>query len=161
VTHDKQIIKTIARKGDIARSSPERHTTLRQAAETLSLRNVDQSVCELMNEALARLVVLAYEQDSGGFCNIDRATGKLLIPLPFGRLGHARWGVRPIEAVILRQILFDWQRAGSSLFLYDKSRRAWFVNIRTFTDALAANRWLTQHQIDVATYRAARVKKLG
>lgn len=161
MTDAKKFIKTISRKESIVQAAPARHSALRKAAEALSLRNVDQAICELMNEALARLAQLAYEQDSGGFCNIDRATGKLLIPLPFGRLGHAKWGMRPIEAVILRQILFDWQRAGAALFVYDKSRRAWFVDLRTFVDAPAANRWLTHHQIDVGVYRAARVKKLG
>jgi hypothetical protein len=155
------IVRTLQRKEGIAQAAPARHTALRAAAEKLSRRNVDQSICELMNEALARLVQLAYEQDSGGLCNLDGVTGKLLIPLPFGRLGHAKWGLRPIEAVILRQVLFDWQYPSPTLFFYDKSRRAWFVNLRHFEEVKAAHRWLTQHQIDVATYRAARVKRIG
>jgi hypothetical protein len=155
------IIRTVTRKEGIAQAAPARHTALRAAAENLSRRNVDQSICELMNEALARLVLLAYEEDSGGFCNVDGATGKLLIPLPFGRLGHAKWGLRPIEAVILRQVLFDWQYPGPTLFFYDKSRRSWFVNLHDFEHRQAAQRWLTRHQIDVATYRAARVKRVG
>src|SRR5688572_14510661 len=96
------------RKQALSTAQPGRYTTLRAAAEILSLRNVDGAVCELMNEALARLVVLAYEQDAGTFCNIDGATGKLLVPLPWGSNGEQRWGLRPSEANTLREILFAW-----------------------------------------------------
>jgi len=152
---------TLARKPTIAAAKPERYTTLRAAADTLSRRNADGAICELMNEALARLVDLAYEEDAGGLCNVDAATGKLLIPLPWGRNGHARWGVRPQEANILREILFTWQRAGVPLLFYDRSRRAWFVNRTDYPDRAVAGSWLARCQVTIAVYRAARAKRLG
>jgi hypothetical protein len=151
---------TVARKEGISNTQPQRHTALRTAAETLSRRNADQAVCELMNESLARLVQLAYEQDAGGFCNIDRVTGKLLIPLPWGRNGHAKWGVRPMEAVILRQILFDWHYPGPTLLRYDRSRRAWFVNLYEFANHHLAKGWLREYPITVTVYREAHTKRL-
>ncbi|MCC6454757.1 MAG: hypothetical protein IT328_07425 [Caldilineaceae bacterium] len=114
-----------------------------------------------MNEAIARLVLLAYEQDAGGYCNIDAATGKLLIPLPWGRNGYARWGLRPQEANILRQILFDWQYPGPSLLLYDRARRAWFVNLYDYSDVDTAKGWLGKHPVSILVYRAARTKRLA
>lgn len=152
---------TMERKAELSKATPQRHTTLRAAAQTLSLRNVDGAACELMNEALARLVLLAYEVDAGGFCNIDAATGKLLIPLPFGRNGYARWGLRPQEANILRQVLFDWQLEPMPLFEYDRMRRAWFVNLRDFANVHMAKGWLKKRQVTIAVYRAARAKRLA
>ena len=100
-----ELTVTTERKQKLSIAAPKRHTGLRAVAESLSLRNVDGAVCELMNEALARLVLLAYEQDAGGFCNMDEATGKLLIPLPWGRNGAAQWGMRPQEANISQRQL--------------------------------------------------------
>jgi hypothetical protein len=162
VTDAKRIIKTVERKYTVAQSAPQRHTGLRKAAEALSRRNVDQAVCELLNEALARLVQLVYERDAAGLCNVDEATGKLLIPAPWGRLGHAKWGLRSIEAVILREIMFAFSDVGkSSLFHYDRSRRAWFVDLYNYANHHLAHQWLGRHQIDVAMYRAAHEKRMG
>jgi hypothetical protein len=162
--NSKGIVSTVSRKEDLAQATPQRHTRLRKAAEALSRRNVDAAVCELLNEALARLVQLVYERDAAGLCNVDEATGKLLVPLPWGRLGHAKWGLRPIEGIILRQVLFDWQQVsqtGQVLFHYDRSRRAWFVDLYNYANHHLAHQWLTRHQVDVAMYRAAREKRMG
>jgi len=114
-----------------------------------------------MNEALSRLVALAYETDNGGLCNIDGATGKILIPLPWGRNGQGRWGVRPQEANILREILFTWQADAPSLLNYDRTRKSWFVNLADYPNYHLAKRWLTLHQITIAVYRVARAKRLA
>jgi hypothetical protein len=155
------ILGELGRKIAISNADPKRSTSLRAVADQLSKRNVDQATCELLNEALARLVQLAYETDAGGLCNIDGATGRFLIPLPFGRNGHAKWGLRPQEANILRQILFDWQLEPPALLFYDRSRRAWFVDVAQFGSAGIAKSWLRSHQITVAVYRAARAKRVG
>lgn len=149
------------RKVGLSNATPQRHTGLRAAAESLSLRNVDAAICELMNEALARLVLLAFEVDAGGFCNIDGATGKLLIPLPWGRNGYARWGLRPQEANILRQVLFDWEDDLPSLLRYDRARRAWFVCLGDFDNVRVAKCWLRQHQVTIGVYRVARAKRIA
>jgi hypothetical protein len=148
------------RKAGLSVAHPQRHTGLRRAAEHLSLANVDQAICELLNEALARLVQLAYETDSGGLCNTDGATGRLLIPLPWRRNGQVRWGLRPQEANVLRQVLFDWEHDAPSLLNYDRTRKSWFVNLRDFGNVHLAKRWLTQHQGSIGVYRDARVKLL-
>jgi hypothetical protein len=155
---------TLARKSGIAAARPERHTSVRAAAEALSRRNADGASCELMSEALLRLVDLAFEEDSGGLCNADYVTGRLLIPLPWGRHGHQRWGLRPQEANILRALLFEWAAAPRGmppLLIYDRKRRAWHVNLADYPDRQAATQWLARHPIGVAIYRAARDKVLG
>jgi hypothetical protein len=152
---------TMERKAGLSNAAPQRHTGLRAVAESISLANVDTACCELFNEALARLVQLCYEQDAGGFCNIDGATGRILIPLPWGRNGQGKWGLRPQEAKILRQVLFDWEQCPPSLLRYDRTRKSWFVALDSFPNYHLAKRWLTQHQITIASYRAARTKRLS
>jgi hypothetical protein len=152
---------TMERKVQLSTAQPQRHTRLRAAAQSLSLRNVDAAVCELFNEALGRLTLLAYEQDAGGLCNVDAATGRLLIPLPWGRAGYARWELRAQEANILRQILFDWQQEPQPLYQYDKLRRSWFVNLYDFGDVELDKGWLRQHQLTISVFRAARAKRLA
>lgn len=157
---------TMERKPGVAATRPDLHTQprtskLAAAALTLSRRNADAATCELLNEALCRLVDLAFEEDAGGLCNADFATGRLLIPLPWGRNGHVQWGLRPQEANILRQVLFAWRKDGTPLLIYDRGRRAWLVNLHDYADRDAAGRWLAAHQVSIADYRAARDKVLG
>lgn len=151
------IIATVARKGDIATAKPARFAALRAAAESLTRRNVDRATVEVMAEAVQRLTVLAYEQDADGWANIDGATGKVLVPLPWGKVGYRRWGLRAAEANILRAMLQARQwRLG--VYLYDRSRRSWHVNqgdYPTLPDALA---YWERQPLTVAEYRDARAR---
>lgn len=156
------IVYTLARKPGIATARPARHTAIRQAAESLTRRNVDAATVELLQEALQAATGLLYEADSDGQpANMDHATGRALVPLPWGRAGHSRWGLRPQEANILRRILFDRQAYGPPLYLYDRSRRAWFVNRQDYPTLTHAAKYLRRYAISIAEYRAARVNVLG
>ena len=162
--HTNGLHLTMARKPAIVAATPERHLSVRAAADGLSKRNADAAVCELLNEALARVIDLAFETDGGGLCNADYVTGKLLFPLPWGRNGHARWGLRPQEANILRTVLFEWAdvpRGLPALLTYDRTRRAWLVNLHDYPDRQAAAVWLTRHNVTVGAYRVARDRVLG
>jgi hypothetical protein len=86
------------------------------------------------------------------------ATGKLLIPLPWGSNGGQRWGLRPSEANVLRHILFDWQCEAHPLFEYDRLRRAWFVHLAAYANYHLAKGWLKRHQVTIAVLRATRAK---
>jgi hypothetical protein len=147
------IYEKLTRKSVIIESQPQRHTHIARAAANLSRRNVDQATVELLNEAHARLIVLCYERDeSGQLCNVDPATGKVLIPLPWGKSGHAKWGIAPSEADALRAIMFARQQNGVPLFHFDRSRRAWYVNLADHPALPVLAEW----QISVAEYREAR-----
>jgi hypothetical protein len=154
------IIKIVQRKEGIGQSAPQRYMAVRKAAETLSRRNADQAVIELMMEALQRLVDLCFEEDIGGLCNIDVVTGKVLLPLPWGRNGHQRWGLRPHESNILREIM-QGRQYQPGLFTYDKLRRCWRINLHDFPTYDLAMNYLTRYQIGIAEYRTARTKRLG
>jgi hypothetical protein len=154
------VVGTLERKPGIVATAPQRHTALRAAAENLSRRNADAAVIELMAEALSRLVALCYETDGGGLCNVDAPTGKVLIPLPWGRAGYARWGLRPSEATVLREIMLQRQYQ-PGLFVYHALGRAWHVNLHDYPSKGIAMAYLTKYPIGIAEYRACRAKRLG
>lgn len=128
------------RKEHISNARPERFVLVQRAAQTLGRRNVDQATVELLAEAAMGATALAFERDEdGALINMDPATGRVLFALPWGRSGYKAWGLTPSEGRALRAIVQDRQ-TGGALWLYDKSRRMWFVNrthYRTYADALA------------------------
>lgn len=99
---------TLERKATVANATPQRFSPIRNIAEHLSRRNLAGAKAEILNEALEKLTLLCYESDGSGFCNIDRVTGRILIPMPCGRLGYQYWGLYPTEAKVLRVILLDY-----------------------------------------------------
>lgn len=158
------IVATVTRKEGIAKASPQRHSALRQVAESLSLRNVDQAAVELMAEALNRLTLLCYEVSNDGVaCNVDmRGGGRLLVPAPWGRGGHKRWGLTTSEANILRALMLARQKGKvAPLFAYDGMRKCWYLNVFDYESYDAALVYLTRYPISIQEYRGARDKCLG
>ena len=155
------IIRTVERRSDVMQSAPQRHSTIRAAATNLSRRNADSAIVELLNEGLARLTLLCYERDATNtLCNVDPATGRVIVPLPWGRAGYAKWGLTPSEANAFRSIMFTRQRRGVPLFFYDRSRRCWFLNLADYEDGSAVIAQLREWQISIGEYRAARTRQL-
>jgi len=48
-----------------------------------------------------------------------------------------------------------------ALLFYDRSRRAWLVNLQDYPDRQAAAAWLTRYPVTVGGYRAARARVLS
>lgn len=156
------IIPTLQRKAPIVAAKPKRHTGLRAVAEQLDRRLVDAATIELLTEALHRLAVLCYEQDAAGFVNVDGVTGRILIPVPWGRAGRSRWGLYPSEADTLRSILRERRKSNTApLFVYDRARRSWLLNLGGYVDLRAALHYLKTQPISVEEYRLhyRRVRK--
>lgn len=153
------------RKAAIAATHPQRHTAIQRAAESLSRRNADAAVVELFMEAIQRLTLLAYERDDNGYCNIDLVTGRILIPVPFGKAGHRHWGISVSESVILREMIQRRQAQTvdrpPGLWLYDRSRRCWFLNLFDFDELADGLQYWQWWPLTVAEYRAARSHRLG
>ncbi len=155
MTNSNNIIRIVERKSTL--TAPERHSTVRSAAQNLSRRNVDAATTELLNDALARLTALCYERDdSGVLCNIDPVTGRVIVPLPWGRVGYRKWGLTPTESNAMRAIMFTRQSLGLPLYFYDRSRRAWFINFRDYRDGGVVLAQLKEWEITVGEYRRAR-----
>lgn len=79
-----------------------------------------------------RFLLLCYETDDTGMCNIDQVTGRILIPTPWGRLGHIPYGLRRLEADVLRRVLFRWSEPTANripVWTYDPGGRSWALNI--------------------------------
>jgi hypothetical protein len=155
------IVKTLERKTPIAEAAPNRYMGLRNVAASLDRRLADQATIELLTEALHRLVVLVYAQDSMGFVNVDGITGRILLPVPMGRAGRSIWGLYPSEGDALRTILRGRQAAGSALFLYDRGRRCWLLNLAEFANQRAALAYLKHCPITLEEFRVAHAKALG
>lgn len=165
VAMNDNIVRTIQRKQGIAQATPERHTAVRRAAEALSRRNADAAIVELFSEAMQRLTLLAYEHDADGYCNIDPVTWRILIPLPFGKAGHRRWGISVSESVVLREMIQQRQaqrvNRPPGLWQYDRARRQWRVNIFDFDTLTDGQRYWQRWPLTVAEYRQARSRRLG
>jgi hypothetical protein len=157
------IIATVARKEQVSMVHPERYTVIQRAAENLSRRNVDQAVVELFSEAMQRLTILAYEQDDHGYCNIDPVTRRLLIPSPWGRNGHAKWGITSTESIVLREMIQQRQKQTDSrppgLWLYDRERRAWRLNLFDYDTLADGQRYWQRSPLSVTEYREARSQR--
>lgn len=152
-----KIVRTVQRKAEIMAAQPQRYSTLRRAAENLSRRNADQAVVELLNETLAACVRLLYEKDDDGWpSNVDAVTARILVAVPWGKAGHRRWGLRRGEAEALRAILFARQAQGNGLFLYDRSRRSWYLNVADYPTLRLAGGYVAQQPIGVTEYRQVR-----
>jgi hypothetical protein len=155
------IDKAMRRKGAIVGADPQRHSGLRGVTQDLSRRLVHGATIELLTEALHKLVTLCYEHDRAGFVNICSITGRLLIPAPMGRAGRVRWGLYPSEGIALGIILRERQAAGVALFVYDRSRRAWLVNLEDFHNRRTALAYLKSFPISVEEFRLAYAKAVG
>lgn len=152
-----QIHSTLSRKESVLQVPIQKHTTLQRAAVALSRRTIDQATVELLNEALARLCLLCYERDdSDQLCNVDPATGRVLIPVPWGKLGYQKWGLSATEADTMRLIMLTRQREGLPLFHFDRSRRAWYLNLGDFGDDAQVIGQFKEWEITVGEYRRAR-----
>lgn len=125
-----QIPAELARTEAIAAAQPERFAPLRSVAKALSRRGLAQAKVELVNYALLTLVELLFEDDTDGRrANVD-PDGRILIPLPWGRMGHKSWELRRTEANALRWLMLQrYATQNEPLFVYDAGGRTWLVNL--------------------------------
>lgn len=88
---------------------------MRTAAGALSRRTLYAAKAALCMRRLHEFTALLYEADAAGeLINVDGATGRILLPSPWGRLGHATWGLTAGEGAALRHIVrsADGRRRG-------------------------------------------------
>jgi hypothetical protein len=153
----------LARAETINQAHPAAHVTqraglLNTAAAAVSRRGVMAAKAELANGALLALVRVLYEPDTDGRpANFDPAGGRVLVPLPWGRMGGERWGLRASEARALRYIMFNRTAATSPapLLDYDAEGRHWCLSLSNYPAQRWALQYLQQHPITVDEWRAA------
>lgn len=153
------VLNILDRKADIMGAQPRPHTPLRSIAEQLTRRNLASAHAELLNEALQRCTSMLYESDaSNRLCNVDENTGRILLPVPWGRAGHRQWGLRYTESQVLRAILLAHQKVHDqgkrpALYLYDTDTRAWLLNLFDFASSEAGLQRIQQTPISPAQWR--------
>ena len=120
----------LARTEAIQGTQPDRFAPLRVVAQNLSRRGVAAAKAELANQALLTLAELLYELDEDGRpANVD-PDGRILVPLPWGRLGHKVWGLRRTEANALRWLMLQRNAIQNEpLWVYDAAGRTWLLNL--------------------------------
>lgn len=153
-----QTIRTIDRV-NTTRSLPDppAFVARRLAADTERLSRATALIehTEAVNEALYKLVRLLYEAaPDGGFLNVDRRKGRILVPAPWGSDGWQRWGLRNWEAVVLRKILLARMARQdlASLFWYGQNRTRWFIDLEHYPTQAHALAYLKQCPIDAAEW---------
>lgn len=116
-----------------------------QAAEQLNRAGTLQAQLGVAEGALVALVTVLYATDADGQpANYDLATGRILIPLPWGSSGWKHWGLRKSEAAHLRKVLLGRaaMRRPAPLFAHDQETRQWFLDYETYQTADTALMWV-------------------
>jgi len=112
---------------DLPAHTAQRIGALARVASALSRRGQVAAKVELANAALLNLCDLLYEPDDDGKpANID-VTSRILVPLPWGRVGAKLWGLRTTEARCLRYIMLARSASDDAWLRYEDSSRNWIV----------------------------------
>lgn len=109
---------------------------------------------ELANEAVTKLIELAYERDETGLCNVD-ATGVFVrFPVPWGR-SYMRYGLRSTEAAVLRLHINRLLSTASPppLWTYDDVTRRWGVNLWDYPNLSQGLAYWKRAEISARDYK--------
>lgn len=152
-----QIIERVA---DIRNAKPTPATRQRvaESAASLSQSGDMQLRLEMAIEALAALIVILYEKDGDGWpANVERRTGKILVPVPWGARADL-WALRRLESRALRTVLMHRVREPrrlAPLFDYSDDNRRWYLNTHDYPTAERALAWLKKDAPSLSEWRTA------
>lgn len=121
-------------------------------AESLSNAATIQGAIEIANESLCKLASILYDTVDRQLVNIDSRTYRLLVPAPWGDSGYSKWGMRAVEARILRACLMRRVMRESTDALFDYADRRWFLNAGTYKTSTAALGYLKSRPISAAEW---------
>lgn len=150
-----QIIDRKTEIRNLAQPATNVRQRIAQAAQDLSRAGTMAAHCEVANEALLALVNILYQRDEDKCpANVDRVTGRLLVPAPWGAAGWKRWGLRKWEAEVLRRILRERVEAQRRpLFDYSETHRYWLLNMNTYNSLRLALAYLQAEPIGLVEWR--------
>lgn len=123
-------------------------------AHELSRGGSMAAAAELVNEAVTKLIELAYQVDDCGLCNVDPDTGAFeRFPIPWGR-SYMRYGLRATEAAILRLHVNLLLSTGTPpLWTYDSITRRWGVNLFDYPTRDAALAYWKRAEVSGRDYK--------
>lgn len=130
----------------VRRSASER---LHEVARGISRKAMYEGVAGVCNAALASVVSVCYDRLDGRLVNIDPVTWRILVPVPWGKAGYLRYGLRSTEAAVLRAILVARAEQDShpALFVYDPDARRWLAVLADYRSAGMAETYLDRYPI--------------
>ena len=136
---------------DSIRHSPTPGTFIKQRllanAEEMSNAARIQGSVEVANEALCRMASICYETVDKTLVNVDGRNFRLLVPAPWGDAGYSKWGMRAVEARILRAVLMSRLDREPEVSLYSYDNRQWFLNYRTYKSPSMALEYLKSRPV--------------
>jgi hypothetical protein len=124
------------------------------AAAQLTRRGHAAASAELANEAVTKLIAILYQPDTDGLpCNFDLATGRLLVPAPWGSVGRPLYGLRRTEGDTLRRYMqfLEDQARPPRLFFFEVG--SWHVNVWDWPTATDALHYWRLVQLTVDTWK--------
>lgn len=123
-------------------------------AEQISRLGDLQTHLDAVTASLVALGGILFDSEHGRYVNIDPATRRILIPVPWGSAGWKRWNLRKWEGECLRRVLMG--RLGGRqplLFDYSDYLHGWFVE-RGYNDRESVLQWLHKHGPTVDEWRS-------
>ena len=123
-------------------------------AAGLSRGGMMRASAELCNEAVTKLIELAYERDETGLCNVDSTGVFVRFPVPWGR-SYMRYGLRSTEAAVLRLHVNRLLSTASPppLWTYDDVTRRWGVNLWDYPKLSQALAYWQRAEISARDYK--------
>lgn len=147
---------------DRARAAGDRRPTfdpkqrMAAAAEELNRAGYLQAQLGVAEGALVSFIQTLYATDADQRpANYDEATGRILIPLPWGSSGWKHWGLTKTEAAHLRRVLMGRaiMRKPAPLFCHDQESKQWFLDTETYPTTDAALMWVQKFGPQLGEWR--------
>lgn len=129
---------------------------LSQSAEQLNRAGTLQAQIGVVEGALVAFVNTLYAPEADGQpANYDAATGRILIPAPWGSAGWKHWGLRKLEATHLRRVLMGRaaMKRPAPLFAHDPETHQWFVDHESYPTTDAALLWVQKFGPQLGEWR--------
>lgn len=149
--------KLFERAQDIGQRKPAvvSRQRLAERAEELSRAGTLQAQLDVCVAAMVALTNVLYSVDADNRpVNIDEATGRIMIPVPWGNSGWKRWGLRKWEAELLRRFLLDeWGDRRDRLYAYDGETRQWCIDHELYQGKEEALSYIKYHGPSLTQWR--------
>lgn len=145
-----------SRKNNIRGNRPNGGGSRRAVlTRNVSRQNSRAKKAEILNEALSEFVVLLFEKDDAGYTSFD-LDGRILVCAPWSKRNHQRWGLRRLEANVLRHILISETKneKREPLFLLDNFH--WYLNL-AYRGKGQAMAWVQAVNIDARRWEQGRL----
>jgi len=131
--------------------APNVKQRIADAADPINAGADDLKRVQVLNEAVIACTVFIYSKSAH-----DHKTYRITCPVPWGRAGWQRWGLRSWDVSLLLAILnvrSANQRHGAALFDYSADSRLWFVDIDRYASLESALDYWKSNPITIKEFQ--------